>query len=253
MLGAVAVSAVVVAHVAVSDPAVMRAEQKLAAARSTPDAIKLSRDFVEVGVDGRVVTALERGERVILRDVKVQLVGDTAVTTGTQDGTRPARFVRVWRKRVRGWVVELSHLTPIGQAPAGHPARWPKTLPPTVWPVGGSAAERAIIAAQRTLNETFAARDVAAYAALTAEKFVRITPEGRVIGRAEFLKELESAGGPAARRDPNHSEFRLRIYGSIAALTYANRAGDLQRVTRLFVSERGKWLQLVTQATRVLE
>jgi hypothetical protein len=56
------VIAVVVARVAVSDLAVMRVEQKLAVARSTPDAIKLSRDFVEVGADGRLLTALERAD-----------------------------------------------------------------------------------------------------------------------------------------------------------------------------------------------
>lgn len=62
MLGPVAVSAVIVARVAVPDRAVMRAGQKLAVARSTPDAIKLSRDFVEVGADGRLLTALERAD-----------------------------------------------------------------------------------------------------------------------------------------------------------------------------------------------
>jgi hypothetical protein len=43
----VAVIAVVVARVAVSDLAVMRAEQNLAVARSKPDAIKLRRDLSE--------------------------------------------------------------------------------------------------------------------------------------------------------------------------------------------------------------
>ena len=51
----------------------------------------------------------------------------------------------------------------------------------------------------------------------------------------------------------SHSEFRPRIYGSMAALTYANRAADVQRVTRIFVNERRRWLQLVRQAPRVVD
>jgi Domain of unknown function (DUF4440) len=101
------------------------------------------------------------------------------------------------------------------------------------------------------VNETFAAYDAKAYEQLTAREFERVTIDGATMLRGGFMAAAgDRAGAPS--RDPNHSEFRVRVYDSIATLVYFNRAADQQRVTRVFVREEGTWKQRHTQATRVL-
>lgn len=143
----------------------------------------------------------------------------------------------------------LTHFTPIVRAPGGPPPAGPTTSP--VWPTGRTPDEQAILQAQRALNETFAAYDATAYEQLTARQFVRVTVDGATMLRGEFIAAAGDRAG-APRRDPNHSEFRVRVYDSIATLVYFNRAADQQRVTRVFVREDGTWKQRHTQATRVL-
>jgi len=146
-------------------------------------------------------------------------------------------------------MLALTHLTPIVRAPDVPPPAGPMTS--TVWPTGQPPDERAILQTQRGLNETFAAYDAKAYEQLTAREFVRVTIDGSTMSRGEFMAVVGNRAG-APRRDPNHGEFRVRVYKSIATLVYFNRAADQQRVTRVFVREDGSWKQLHTQATRVL-
>jgi hypothetical protein len=183
------------------------------------------------------------------REIAVQTHDDAALLTGLRDGTPAVRFLRVWHREDGVWRLALVHETPTVRPPNPEPV--PAQRPgPTQWPQGRTRDEQEIFAAQRALNETFAKRDVEAYSKLTAPSFIRVTTEGRVNTREQFIASVGDRSGPE-RQDPNHSEFRLRVFQSAALLSYFNVGGDLQRVTRVFVRQDGIWKQLLTQATVV--
>jgi len=207
----------------------------------------LSEDFVQIAPTGSLEKTLRAGP---CRDLVVSVRDDAALATGVLTDTPPdVRFLHVWHLENGKWVVVLAHLTPIAKAAEGAPPAGPVSQ--TVWPTGQTPDEAAILETQRALNETFAAHDGEAYAKLTADGFVRVTIDGATMSRQEFIAAAGDRSGPP-RRDPNHSEFRVRVYRSIATLMYFNRAADQQRVTRVLVRENGRWRQLHTQATRVL-
>jgi len=228
-------------------------ERQLAEARASQNAGALRRllagDYFQIGADGKTATtASPLPSPPTVTEAEAQALGDTVIVTGIEKSGESMRFVRVWHRDNSTWRLVLAHFTPIGSPPAGR--RSTSSLTPTAWPQDSDADRAAILAAQRTLNETFAQRDVTTYAALTADNFVRITTDGRVIVRDDFMRDV-AAPGPA-RQDPNHSDFRVKVYGAFATLCYLNRAADTQRVTRLFVKQRGQWRQLLTQATVVV-
>jgi hypothetical protein len=104
--------------------------------------------------------------------------------------------------------------------PAAATARPAGSSPaPTIWPAGRTADEQALFAAQRAENEAFERRDVDAYAALTAPTFVRIFASGRVVPLAEH---------------------RVRVYGSIATMSYLNTAGEQHRISAVYRKEGGR-------------
>jgi len=183
------------------------------------------------------------------REISVQTHDDAAIVTGLRDATPPIRFLRVWHREEGMWRLVLVHETPTVRPsnPEPVPAQRPDQ---TQWPQGRTRDEQEIFAAQRALNETFAKRDVEAYGKLTAPSFIRVTTEGRVNTRDQFIAVVGDRSGPE-RQDPNHSEFRLRVFQSVAPLNYFNVGADLQRVTRVFVRDDGIWKQLLTQATVV--
>jgi hypothetical protein len=231
---------------------IAQVERQLAEARTSQNAGALRRllaaDYFQIGADGKTATtpsSLPASPTVT--GAEAQALGDSVIVTGIEHSGEATRFVRVWHRDHSAWRLVLAHFTPIGSRSSG--SRSTSPLPPTVWPKDSDAERAAILTAQRTLNETFAQRDVKTYAALTADSFVRITTDGRVIGRDDFMRDVAAAGPP--RQDPNHSDFRVKLYGAFATLCYLNQAADTQRVTRVFVKQQGQWRQLLTQATVV--
>ena len=215
----------------------------------------VSEDFIQVGAAGELddkeaeFPTLTSPVPPRCRDISIVVRDDAALATGITIGTPTVRFLHVWSRERNQWILALAHLTPIVRAPDGPLPAGPITA--TVWPTGETPDERAILETQRALNETFAAYDAKAYEQLTARDFVRVTIDGTTMSRDEFIAAAGDRAG-APRRDPNHSEFRVRVYKSVATLIYFNLAADQQRVTRVFVREGGIWKQLHTQATRVL-
>jgi hypothetical protein len=215
----------------------------------------LSDDFFQIGANGIVanrariiVSSAEPSLKVL--DLNVQSFGDTALTTGIQDSGQRVRFLHVWQRENGKWINVLAHDTPIANVPRTLPTSNAKPAP-TSWPFGKTADERAVIEVQRALNESFAKRDLETYSRLTADTFVRITPDGQITDRSAFLETVTS--GTDIRNDPNHSEFRIRLYGQMATVSYFNQAADDQRVTRVLVKQHGRWKQLITQATSLRE
>jgi len=216
----------------------------------------MSPDVVAITATGHLLTqdavasALMRSAGVE-REVSVQTHDDAALVTGLRDATPAVRFLRVWHREDGVWRLALVHET--STVRPSNPEPVPAQRPgPTQWPQGRTRDEQEIFDAQRALNERFAKRDAEAYSKLTAPSFIRVTTDGRVNTREQFIVAVGDRSGPE-RQDPNHSDFRLRVFQSLAPLIYFNVGGDLQRVTRVFVREGGVWKQLLTQATVVLQ
>lgn len=246
---------------------VAKVEQARMEARRKADSAALARfsadDLLIVGPNGQLLdkkaaTALTAVPKIVGRDVKTQIFGDVAVVTGIQAGVGPTgdqeqRFTRVWRKQNGQWVNVFGQVTRIMAAPAPNDtAAVNKQVEPTRWPDGKTQDERDVLRAQRALNELYAKKDVAGYAQLTADTFIRIT--NGTASRAEFLKAV--AGTPDLKRvESNNTDFQFRSYGPIAVLAYIDKAVGAPtqglRMTRIFVKENGAWKQLVTQFTPI--
>jgi hypothetical protein len=236
------------------------AEDRFRAAQQTRKhealAALMSPDVTAVTATGQLLALGAVGQMLIQtagveREVSVQTHDDAALVTGLRDATPAVRFLRVWHREDGVWRLALVHET--STVRPSNPQPVPAQRPgPTQWPQGRTRDEQEIFAAQRALNETFAKRDVEAYSKLTASSFIRVATDGRVNTREQFIAIVGDRSGPE-RQDPNHSDFRLRVFQSVAPLIYFNVGNDLQRVTRVFVREGGVWKQLLTQATVVLQ
>ena len=246
-----------------------KVEQVRLDARRKADSATLARlatdDQLTIGPNGQLqdkkaTAALAAAPKASLRETKTQVFGDVAVVTGTQfgfgeKGEIEQRFTRVWRKQNGQWLNVFGHVTRINSAaPPSQPTL--KSVPQTVWPKGNGPDEAAVVDTLRRLDDAFAKKDVAIYAPLTSANYLRINPDGSISSRDEFLKSV--AGTPDLKRNiPNLSDFRLRVYGPVAVVTWVNKsiggreAGS--RRSRVFVKDGSSWKQLVSQDTFIAQ
>jgi ketosteroid isomerase-like protein len=111
----------------------------------------------------------------------------------------------------------------------------------------------------RQLNDdyvrAFLACDVAKFRGMMTEDFVGVLADGRVIDKAEFLRE---AASPPNARDLRLHEVTIREYGDsaiIGALVTYHRAdgtGVRTRYTSFLVHSGGAWMISWVQWTRVV-
>lgn len=211
-------------------------------------------------VHKKAVVALPAVPKAGSRENKIQMFGDVAVVTGIYSGVgttgdQEQRFTRVWRKQNGHWVMGFGQVTRITPPPAAGNSPAPNNkVEPTMWPEGRTQDERDVLRTQRSLNELFARKDANTYAQLTADSYTRIG--NSVTTRAEFLKAV--AGTPELKRiESNNSDLHFRTYGPTAVLTFIDKAvtGPPQgnRMSRIFVKEKGTWKQLVTQITPIAQ
>ena len=239
---------------------VMKVEEARAVARQKADAATLLNlmpdDHLTVGPRGQVqdrkaTAALAAAPKLALADVRAQVFGDVAVVTGRQGTEMQQRFTRVWQRRNGQWTNVFGQVTQIAPAAAGQKAA---SVPPTQWPEGKTPDERDVIRAMRDITAAFTKKDPTAYAALTADGYLRITASGETNTKADFLKTV-AATPDTKRTESSHSDFRLRTYGPIAVVTIVDKttanASPGTRMTRIFVKEGGAWKQLVTQLTAI--
>lgn len=125
---------------------------------------------------------------------------------------------------------------------------------------GGRAAEPAPPdeVALRQMNDdyvkAFLASDVARFRTLLADDFTGVLASGRVIDKAEFLREAKER--PDAR-DLRLHEVVIRIYGDSALVggfvTYSRSTGApvTTRYSTLYVRRSGAWAVVFVQWTRV--
>ena len=126
------------------------------------------------------------------------------------------------------------------------------------WGVTGagqpSAVERSVMQAIEQVNVAFQHRDVKAYEGLTTADFVRITSNGRVFGRSDWLKTI-AASGPE-RGPGKFDQLSVRVYGDAAVVTYRNtptgpggQPGAVNYLTRVMAKQGTQWMMALAQST----
>lgn len=278
-LGYVAVVAGVLAltfsswsHVAAqtAEEEIVKVEQARVEARQKGDSAALARltgdDFTQILAAGGMlqkkdILALNSSPKIDVRDLQTRIFGDVAVVTGHQSGAgytrQGSRFTHVWQRRNGQWVAVFMQNTPIVPAPrlpssTAGATRPKKKLSATNWPTPADRDEQAVLDASRRLDEAFSRKNVAAYSALTAANWVRLNLDGTEGSREEFLKSVAGTADQK-RGTPSQSQFHVRVYGSIAILTYHQHyaEGADHFRSRVFVSEGGTWKQLISQVTPI--
>ncbi len=118
-----------------------------------------------------------------------------------------------------------------------------------------SPAEQEVMRAIDQINTAFQNRDVKAYEALTTPDFIRVTSQGRVFGRSEWLKnQVGAAGSPRAAG--KYDQASVRIYGNGAVVTYRNvpagangQPGAAGYLTRIMEKQGAQWKMALAQST----
>jgi len=117
-----------------------------------------------------------------------------------------------------------------------------------------AAEETAVMQAIDRINQAYQHRDPKAYEASMTSDFVRVIPNGRVLGRSDWLKSVAASGAerPAARFD----QVSVRVYGGAAVVTYrttppatANQPAPVGFLTRVMVKEGSQWKMAFAQST----
>ncbi len=116
-------------------------------------------------------------------------------------------------------------------------------------------AEKAVLQTIARINDAFLKRDAQAYEALTTTDFIRVGGDGRLFGRAVWMKTVIAAPGPD-RRPGTFDETSVRVYGDAALVTVRNkptaadgRPGPVGMITRVFEKQGSQWKLAFAQST----
>ena len=119
-------------------------------------------------------------------------------------------------------------------------------------------AEQEIRAMEKLWNESRVRADVAALDRLLADGWTVTHGDGTINTKAEYLADLKS-GDRKFFGDVKQDDFSVRIYGdtAIAAgisdskVEYKGKpSGGALRFTRVYVKRDGRWVMIVSHATR---
>jgi ketosteroid isomerase-like protein len=189
--------------------------------------------------------------------MSVAVYGETAVVTGIErvGGTYPAgplkgqfaefaiRFTNVFVRRDGRWQLVLAHGTQI-----------PKAKAPT-----DDAATVALI--KKLENERIQAgvrKDIAYVEAATADEYVQIDWDGKVLDKAAMLARIKSSN--IQLQSNKLDEINVNVYGNTAVVHgLATRKGTMDgkdistsiRYTRVYVNRDGRWQVVQFEQTRV--
>jgi ketosteroid isomerase-like protein len=127
-----------------------------------------------------------------------------------------------------------------------------------VFAQGPAAAEQEIRAAEKLWNESRARADVAALDRLLADGWTVTHGDGTINTKAEYLADLKS-GARKFFGDVKQDDFAVRLYGDTAVaagvsdskVEYKGKpSGGALRFTRVYVKRDGRWVMIVSHATR---
>jgi len=132
-------------------------------------------------------------------------------------------------------------------------------LVPSARLVGIAAdAEQDIRAMEKLWNESRVRADVAALDRLLADGWTVTHGDGTINTKAEYLADLKS-GARKFFADVKQDDFSVRIYGDTAVaaglsdsrVEYRGKpSGGALRFTRVYVKRDGRWVMIVSHATR---
>jgi ketosteroid isomerase-like protein len=122
----------------------------------------------------------------------------------------------------------------------------------------GGTAEQEIRAMEKLWNESRVRADVAALDKLLDEGWTVTHGDGTINTKREYLADLKSG----ARRffaDVKQDDFTVRVYGDTAVAAglsdskveyHGKPSGGALRFTRVYVRRDGRWVMIVSHATR---
>jgi ketosteroid isomerase-like protein len=123
---------------------------------------------------------------------------------------------------------------------------------------GPAAAEQEIRAMERQWNTARVQADVATLDRILAADWTVTHGDGTINTKAEYLADLKS-GARKFSADVQEDELTVRVYGDTAVaagqsdskVTYHGRpSGGALRFTRVYVKRNGRWMMIVSHATR---
>jgi len=121
-----------------------------------------------------------------------------------------------------------------------------------------AGAEQEIRAMEKLWNESRVRADVAALDRLLVEGWTVTHGDGTINTKAEYLSDLKS-GDRRFFADVKQDDFTVRIYGDTAVaaglsdskVEYKGKpSGGALRFTRVYVRRDGRWVMIVSHATR---
>jgi ketosteroid isomerase-like protein len=122
---------------------------------------------------------------------------------------------------------------------------------------GGSSPEHDVLTAERQFNDARVARDIAALERLLVDDWTVTHGDGSIDTKAKYLADLKSR---ARTLEYVHDEgASVRFYGDtavVAGLTDSKGqyngqpSGGKLRFTRVYVRREGRWMMIVSHATR---
>lgn len=119
-------------------------------------------------------------------------------------------------------------------------------------------SQQEIRAMEKLWNESRVRADVAALDRLLADGWTVTHGDGTINTKAEYLADLKS-GDRKFFADVKQDDFSVRIYGDTAVaaglsdskVEYKGKpSGGALRFTRVYVKRDGRWLMIVSHATR---
>jgi ketosteroid isomerase-like protein len=191
--------------------------------------------------------------------------GKTALVTGVarfEDG-REARFLQEWVNQDGQWKVMAHEGTLIGSssptatgtsgetASSGMAGRMERSMKTSrnAAPKLDSDDQRAIWKTQQDLRDAFLKGDSAAYGKLTTDDYIRITVDGKLQGKSEFLQTVgQNAGKSKGHLEMNDVQITVngdtaRLVGEIGGTLPGGEPQPPERITRIFVKQNGRWQQ----------
>jgi ketosteroid isomerase-like protein len=121
-----------------------------------------------------------------------------------------------------------------------------------------AGSEQEIRAMEKLWNESRVRADVAALDRLLADGWTVTHGDGTINTKAEYLADLKS-GDRKFFADVKQDDFSVRIYGDTAVaaglsdskVEYKGKpSGGALRFTRVYVKRDGRWMMIVSHATR---
>jgi hypothetical protein len=219
-------------------------------------------EFLGVDADGSTYTAdayvVRRAAESLFFDVEDELYPGGGVTMGTVlIGSSVQRFSHVWLQTPQGWRLVAAQTSPIDPptnvSPVTTRGSSGDEAERTKVPATRSAAETAIVAALRRVQEAEHGADANGWAALTVDTFCAISARGSKDRKSARMSQI--AQQRAATPLPAVPDLQIRIYGDLALMRYVQQSVSLPAVrgTRLWVRHGAVWQQALNHGTRITQ